>query len=148
MPPCNIHCSQKFKFPLRIPGIPITQDFFKSLLLVQLLFDHSEFFTRETRHIVPACNRVRISNFCLEFQELKISLKHYSLSSYSIILIFFTKETRHIVPPCNKAGISSFCLEFQIYLKCYSSFSCYSIILNFFTRETRHVVPPCNKVRI
>ena len=29
-------------------------DFFKTLLLLQFLFDHSEIFTAETRHIVPA----------------------------------------------------------------------------------------------
>ena len=47
------------------------------------------FFTRETRHLVPPCNKVGMLNFHLEFQ---ISLKRYSsLSSYSIILNSFTK---------------------------------------------------------
>ena len=45
---------RNFKFPLRIP------DFFKMLLLLQSLFDHSEFLTRETRHKVPSCNKARI----------------------------------------------------------------------------------------
>ena len=44
---------------------------FKSLLLLQFLFDNSEFFTGETRHIVPPCNKAGISNFCLEFQKLQ-----------------------------------------------------------------------------
>ena len=44
---------------------------FKSLLLLEFLFDHSEFFTGETRHIVPPCNKAGISNFCLEFQKLQ-----------------------------------------------------------------------------
>ena len=44
---------------------------FKSLLLLQFLFENSEFFTRETRHIVPPCNKAGISNFCLEFQKLQ-----------------------------------------------------------------------------
>ena len=69
---------------------------FKSLLLLQFLFDHSEFFTGETRHIVPPCNKAGISNFCLEFQKLQkfqISWKRYSsFSSYSIILKFILEK--------------------------------------------------------
>ena len=69
---------------------------FKSLLLLQFLFDHSEFFTGETRHIVPPCNKAGISNFCLEFQKLQkfeISSKRYSsFSSYSIILKFLLEK--------------------------------------------------------
>ena len=120
MPPCNK--ARIFKFPLRIPGIPRTPDFFETLLLLEFLFDHSEFFTRETRHIGPPCNKVGISNFHLEFQ---ISLKHCSsFSSFLVILnFFFTREAEHIVPPSNIAIISNFRLEFQISLKCCSSFS-------------------------
>ena len=44
---------------------------FKSLLLLQFLFDNSEFFTGEIRHIVLPCNKAGISNFCLEFQKLQ-----------------------------------------------------------------------------
>ena len=44
---------------------------FKLLLLLQFLFDHSEFFTGETSHIVPPCNKAGISNFCIEFQKLR-----------------------------------------------------------------------------
>ena len=69
---------------------------FKSLLLLQFLFDNSEFFTGETRHIVPPCNKAGISNFCLKFQKLQkfqISWKHYfSYSSYLIILIFLLEK--------------------------------------------------------
>ena len=121
---------------------------FKSLLLLQFLFNNSEFFTGETRHIVPPCNKAGISNFCLEFQKLQkfqISWKRYSsYSSYSIILNFFTGETRHIVPPCNKAGISNFCLEFQklqkfqiaeIPVKTALLISSYSMILKFYWRN-------------
>ena len=69
---------------------------FKSLLLIQFLFDHSEFFTGETRHIVPPCNKAGISNFFLEFQKFQkfqISWKRYSsFSSYSIILKFILEK--------------------------------------------------------
>ena len=69
---------------------------FKSLLLLQFLFKNSEFFTGETRHIVPPCNKAGISNFCLEFQKLQkfqISWKRYSsYSSYSKILIFLLEK--------------------------------------------------------
>ena len=46
-------------------------DFLKTLLLLQVLFDHSEIYTGETRHIVPPSNKAGISNFCLEFQKLQ-----------------------------------------------------------------------------
>ena len=46
-------------------------DFLTTLLLLQFLFDNSEFFTGETRHIVLPCNKAGISNFCLEFQKLQ-----------------------------------------------------------------------------
>ena len=46
-------------------------DFLKTLLLLQFLFDHSEIYTGETRHIVPPYNKAGISNFCLEFQKLQ-----------------------------------------------------------------------------
>ena len=74
----------------------IMPDFFKTLLLLQFIFDHSEFFTEDTRHIVPPYNKAGISNFCLEFQKLQkfqISSKRYSsFSSYSIILKFLLKK--------------------------------------------------------
>ena len=70
--------------------------FIKSLLFLQFLFDHSEFFTGETRQIVPPCNKAGISNFLLkfqEFQEFQISSKCYSsFSSYSIILNFLLEK--------------------------------------------------------
>ena len=72
---------------------------FKSLLLLQFLFDNSESFTGETRHIVPPCNKAGISNFCLEFQKLQkfqiaeIPVKTALLiSSYSIILKFYWRN--------------------------------------------------------
>ena len=52
-------------FLLRIIEIAEITDFFKMLLLLQFLFNHSEIFTGETRHIVPPYNKGRISNFCL-----------------------------------------------------------------------------------
>ena len=77
-------------------NIAETTDFFQTLLLLQFLFNHSEIFTGETRHIVSPCNTARISNFCLEFQKLQklqISLKCYSsFSSYSIILKFLLEK--------------------------------------------------------
>ena len=46
-------------------------DFLKTLLLLQFIFDHSEIYTGETRHIVPPYNKAGISNYCLEFQKLQ-----------------------------------------------------------------------------
>ena len=87
---------REFNFLLRIPEIAEIRDFFKTLLLLEFLFDHSEIFTGETRHIVPPYNKAGISNFCLEFQKLQkfqISSKRYfSLSSYSIILKFLLEK--------------------------------------------------------
>ena len=92
-------------------------DFLKTLLLLQFLFDHSEIYTGETRHIVPPYNKAGISNFCLEFQNiaempdfLKTLLLLQFLFDHSEI---FTGETRYIVSRYNKARISNFCLEFQ-----------------------------------
>ena len=44
----------EFQLPLRSP------DFFKILLFLAFLFNHSDFFTREARDIVPPCNTPRI----------------------------------------------------------------------------------------
>ena len=134
---------------------------FKSLLLLQFLFDHSEFFTGETRHIVPPCNKAGISNFCLEFQKFQkfqISSKRYSsFSSYSIILNFLLEKLGIQCHPVTKP-------EFQISAQ--NSRNCRNIaeipdffktllLLQFlfdhseiFTGETRHIVPPCNKAGI
>ena len=106
------------------------------LLRLQFLFDHSEIFTGETRHIVPPYNKAGISIFSsadnVSSAELMVLLIVRRPSSVvrrpsvnfcfkSLLLLqflfdnseFFTGETRHIVPPCNKAGISNFCLELQ-----------------------------------
>ena len=92
-------------------------DFLKALLLLQFLFDHSEFYTGETRHIVPPCNKAGISNFCLEFQEIAEILNFFKTLLLLQFLFdhseIFTGETRYIVPCYNKARISYFCLEFQ-----------------------------------
>ena len=95
-------------------------DFLKTLLLLQFLFDHSEIYTGETRHIVPPYNKAGISNFCLEFQKLQKFAEMPDFLKTLLLLQFlfdhseiYTGETRHIVPPYNKAGISNFCLEFQ-----------------------------------
>ena len=85
------------------------------LLLLQFLFNHSEIFTGETRHIVPPCNKAGISIFFLlrisEIAEItdffKTLLLLKFLFNHSEI---FTGETRHIVPPYNKGRISNFCL--------------------------------------
>ena len=95
-------------------------DFLKTLLLLQFLFDHSEIYTGETRHIVPPYNKAEISNFCLEFQKLQKFAEMPDFLKTLLLLQFlfhhseiYTGETRHIVPLYNKAGISNFCLEFQ-----------------------------------
>ena len=81
---------------------------FKSLLLLQFLFDNSEFFTGETRHIVPPCNKAGISNFCLEFLKLqKFQWKRHFSSVLIRSFWNFTGETRYIVWPYNKARISN-----------------------------------------
>ena len=78
--------------------------------------------TRETRHIVPPCNKARISKFHVEFHNIFETLLLYQfLLNYSEI---FTREMGHIVLPCGVVGISKFCVEFlkfptvQISLKC------------------------------
>ena len=95
-------------------------DFLKTLLLLQFLFDHSENYTGETRHIVPPYNKARISNFCLEFQKLQKIAEMPDFLKTLLLLHFlfdhseiFTGETRYIVSPYNKVTISNFCLEFQ-----------------------------------
>ena len=118
-----------------------------------VLFNHSENFTGETRHIVSPCNKARISNFCVEFQKLQklqISLKCYSsFSSYSIILKFLLVKLGIQCHPITKLEFQIFfCLEFQkllklqIFSKRYSSFSSYSMHSEMVTGETRHIVPP------
>ena len=47
------------------------------LLLLQFLFNHSEFFTEETKHIVPPCNEAKIPNFLLEFWKNKTYIEFY-----------------------------------------------------------------------
>ena len=44
---------------------------FKSVLLLQFLFNYFDFFTGETRHVVSPCNKAGISNFRLEFQAFQ-----------------------------------------------------------------------------
>ena len=119
-------------------------DFLKTLLLLQFLFDHSEIYNGESRHIVPPYNKARISNFCLEFQKLQKYCRNARFLKTLLLLQFLfdhseilTGETRYIMSPYNKARISNFCLEcqklqkFEISSKHYSSFSSYSIILKF-----------------
>ena len=88
---------------------PLVNFCFKLLLLIQFLFDHSEFVTGETSHIVPPCNKAGISNFCLEFQKLQkfqISSKRYSsFSSYSMILKFLLKKLGIQCHPVTKPEI-------------------------------------------
>ena len=43
---------------------------FKSLLLLQFLFENSELVTGETRHIVPPCNNAGIVKFLLRIPAL------------------------------------------------------------------------------
>ena len=73
---------------------------FKSLLLLQFLIDNSEFFTGETRHIVPPCNKAGISNFCFELQKFPIA-EIPTKTALLLQLLFdhseFTEETRYIV---------------------------------------------------
>ena len=116
-------------------------DFLKALLLLQFLFDHSEIFTGESRHLVPPYNKAGISNFLLRIPEIA-EIRDFFKTLLLLEFLFdhseiFTGETRHIVPAYKKAGISNFCLEFQklqkfeISSKRYFSLSSYSIILNF-----------------
>ena len=101
------------------------------LLLLQFLFDHSEIFTGETRHIVPPYNKAGISNFfLLRISEIAEITAFFKTLLFLQFLFnhseFFTGETRHIVPPYNKG---KFCLKFQVFQElgfaqnCCSSFS-------------------------
>ena len=128
---------------------------FKSLLLLQFLFDNSEFFTGETRHIVPPCNKAQNFKFLLripEIAEIPDFLKTLLLLQFLFDNSeFFTGETRHIVPPCNKAGISNFCLEFQKLQKFQWKRHFSSVLIRSFwnfTGETSYIVWPYNKARI
>ena len=85
------------------------------LLLLQFLFDHSEIFTGETRHIVLPYNKAGISNFFLlrisEIAEITdffktLLLLQFLFNHYEI----FTGKTRHIVLPYNKGRMSHFYL--------------------------------------
>ena len=93
--PCNK--ARISNFCLEFQKFAEITDFFKMLLLLQFLFDPSEIFTGETRHIVPPYNIAGISNFfCLEFQKLQklqiFSKRYSSFSSYSIILKFLLEK--------------------------------------------------------
>ena len=55
-------------------------DFLKTLLLLQFLFDHSEIYTGETRHIVPPYNKAGISNFLLGIPEIAEILQKCQIS--------------------------------------------------------------------
>ena len=90
-------------------------DFLKTLLLLQFIFDHSEIYTGETRHIVPPYNKAGISNFawnsrnCRNIAEMPDFLKTLLLLQFLFDHSeIYTGETRHIVPPYTK-------LEFQIF---------------------------------
>ena len=66
------------------PGIPQFPDIPKMLLNLEFLFDHSEVFTKQTRHRELPCSNGGIS----QLHKFWIPLKCYSsLNSYKIILI-------------------------------------------------------------
>ena len=85
------------------------------LLLLQFLFDNSEIFTGETRHIVPPYNKAGISkNFLLRISEIA-EITDFFQTLLLLQFLFnhseiFTIEARHILPPYNKGKISNFCL--------------------------------------
>ena len=132
---------------------------FKSPLL-HFLFEHSDYFTQETRHIDPPYIIVSISKFhqeFLEFDEFQISVKCYSpFSSYWIILRgFFTRETKHIEPSYNENGVSLFCLkflEFDEFLMIPDFFKTLLLLRfildhsEFIARDTRHIKQSRNKL--
>ena len=142
-------------------------DFLKTLLLLQFLFDHSEIYTGETRHIVPPYNKAGISNFCLEFQKLqKYCRKRYSslliriLEKLGILCHRFLEnatppsvlgETRHIVPKPEFqifAWNSRNCAEMPDFLKMLLLLQFLFDHSEIYTGETRHIVPPYNKAGI
>ena len=114
MPPCNK--AGISNFCLEFQKLKKFQISSKRYSSSQFLFDHSEIFTGETRHIVPPCNKAGISNFCLEFQKLKkfqISSKRYSsFSSYLIILKFLLEKLGNYSATLLQTGILNFCLKF------------------------------------
>ena len=134
-------------------------DFFKTLLLLQFIFDHSEIFTGETRHIVhhpitkaefqiSAYNSRNCRNIAEITDFFQTLLLLQFLFNHSEI---FTGETSIYCHPITKA-------EFQI--SAYNSRNCRNIaeityffhtllllqfLFNhseFFTGETRHIVSP------
>ena len=95
MSPCNK--ARISNFCLEFKKLQKLQISLKMLLLHQFIFDHSEIFTGETRHIVPPYNKAGSSIFfCLEFQKLQklqiFSKRYSSFSSYSIILKFLLEK--------------------------------------------------------
>ena len=66
-------------------------DFFKTLLL-QILLDHSEPFSKEARHFVPVCNKARISKFYLKFMEFHDLSSSETLLFLQFLLIFLSEE--------------------------------------------------------
>ena len=78
---------------------------FKSLLLLQFIFNHSEFFTGETVHIVPPCNKAGILTFCLEFQKFK--------EDYLVLFLMCTMLFNYIIPNIRFVNISS---HFNVHL--------------------------------
>ena len=78
---------------------------FKSLLLLQFIFNHSEFFTGETIHIVPPCNKAGILTFCLEFQKFK--------EDYLVLFLMCTMLFNYIIPNIRFVNISS---HFNVHL--------------------------------
>ena len=86
MSPCNK--ARISNFCLEFQKLQKITDFFKMLLLLQFLFDHSEIFTGETRHIVPPYNKAGISNFFLlrisEIAEITAFFQNATLPSVLI----------------------------------------------------------------
>ena len=67
--------------------LPVVHNFcFKSLLLLQFL-DHSEFFTWETRHTEPLCNKARMS----KFHKFKFHLQFHEAIAWIKTVKFFSR---------------------------------------------------------
>ena len=86
------------------------------------------FSVRETRHIVPPCNKAGICKVRLEFQEFQILLKCCTLSSVFSSADDVSSAELMVLLICSSSVVvrpSTFALNH------YSSYSSYSIILNF-----------------
>ena len=132
---------------------------FKSLLLFQFLFNHSDFFTRETKHIEQLCIQ-HSRKFNIPFGIpwiLDWKKCNSSFSSYLIIQIFFAEK--HVKgklkavfwETIKNAGVSVQYILQLTSVHLYLSGGAHSLIKHMHQKAWlywRHIIPPFNKAGI